>query len=260
MLPGVGELIAIIVIIASFFSFGVKKTNAPSYVDRNVYIYDRMDYIPANEEADLQNALERFRDQTGIIPAVEFTEDDYVFTDYSDMEAYAYNEYVSFFSDEYHLLIVYSFGAKNEMSGFEEFHWESMWGDNLSKTAKTKDEDYLADKMQASLTRANGNNVAAAISSTFDDFYNHLNVSGFKPEPEMLFVCLFLLIHGGVFFGAGLAVVLSAIKKYKESKAKGESTYKITGEPRYMACEYCGTSYYQGTIGNCKNCGAALRF
>ncbi len=257
MLPGVCELIAIVVILASFFSFGVKKTTVPSYVDRTVYIYDTLDHVSLQEEERLLTALEDFRDKTGIIPAVEFTDEMYA-SDYTDLEAFAYNEYVVKFSDEYHLLILYSFGERNDATGFEEFRWESMWGDNLGKTAKTSDENYLADRIQTNLSRANGTGVADAITTSFQEFYQHLNKTGIKVEPEKLFVCLFLLIHGGVFFGAGLAVILGNTKKYKESQAKGESTYKINGTPQTMACQYCGTTYYLGTIGNCKNCGAAL--
>lgn len=258
MLPGVIELIIILFLFASFFHFGVKKTEIPSYVDSTVYVYDTQDYVSEQEEKDLAKKLETFRDETGIIPAVEFTEDAMWNYDYVDMESFAYNEYVNKFSDEHHLLIVYSFGAKNNDTGFEEFHWESMWGDDLSKTASSGDEKYLADKMQANLTVANGEGVAAAIADSFDLLYERLNEKGFRPDFEMLLMILFLFVHGGIFFGAGLAIALSARKQYKKSQESGEKTYRITGEPQLMKCDYCGTTYYKGTIGNCHNCGAPL--
>lgn len=260
MLPGVIELIAILVLFLSFFHFGVRKTEIPPAVDSNVYIYDEMDLVSTNEEQELTASLERFRDETGIIPAVEFTVDPMWHQDYGDMESFAYNEYVCRFSDEHHLLIVYSFGSYNSSTGFNEFNWESMWGDDLSKTANTNDEDFLADTIQRNLTVANGEGVANAIAISFDSLYERLNQTGFRVDTDKLFVMLFLFVHGGIFFAVGLLSVLSAVKKYKKSQESGEKTYPINGEPVIMTCEYCDTTYYRGTIGNCHNCGAPLKY
>lgn len=258
MIPGIVELIVIIVLFISCFHLGVRKTNVPKSVDNTVYIYDYMDMISDEEEVTLQETLEEFRDKTGIIPAVEFTVDELWNYDYEDMEAFAYNEYVTTFDDEYHLLIVYSYGAVNDATNFNEFHWESMWGDNLSKTASSKDEKYLAKKIQANLTKANGSEVANAIGISFDKFYGRLNEKGFRFDSGKLIISLFLLVHGGIFFAAGLLIVVSTRSDYKMSKESGEATYKIKGVPEVMQCSYCGTSYYKGTIGSCRNCGASI--
>lgn len=259
MLPGIIEFIVIIFVIASFFHTGVKKTEISPSMDDTVYIYDTMDLVTDEEEQRLATKLEDFRDKTGIIPAVEFTTDDAWYYDYENAEAFAYNEYVCKFMDEKHLLILYSYGASNDGTGFNEFHWESMWGDDLSRTASSSDESYLTDTLQRNLTVANGTGVADAIGTSFDTFFEHLDARGFRFEAEKLFVILFLLIHGGIFFAVGFVLMRSTQKKYKESQESGETTYKITGEPVILVCEYCGTNYYKGTIGNCPNCGAPLQ-
>lgn len=258
MIPGIVEFIIILIMFFSFFHFGVRKTNIPAYVDQSIIISDTLDLVDDDAEKELMRSLEKFRDETGIVPAVEFTTDDMWYYDYTTMENFAYNEYVCTFTDEYHLLIVYSFGKENSNTTFKEFNWESMWGDDLSKTASTADENYLADVMQRNLTTANGDEVAHAISMSFDDFYNHLNESGFRVDNEKLMVIVFMIVHGGVFFFAGFFITKSAIKKYKTSKEDGEITYKIQGEPVILKCKYCDTTYYKGTIGNCHNCGAPL--
>lgn len=256
-LPGVVELIIMIVMLVISVHFGLRVTNVPDSVDNNVYIYDEYDYVTAEEEAELIATLEDFRDKTGIIPAVEFTNDDWIY-EYVDMESFAYNEYVCKFYDEYHLLIVYSVGPDDEEYDFHEFYWESMWGDALGKTARSSDEDYLADRIQANVTRANGTGVAKAIADSFDEFYQKLSAPGLRFDAEKLFIALFLFVHGGIFFGVGIGIIIASVKKLKKSNELGETTYKINGEPVVKKCAYCGTAYYQGTVGNCPNCGAPL--
>lgn len=259
LLFGLIELIGIIVILCFGYQNGVRETVAPPETDRTVYIYDEYDLVSESDEKSLKKTLEMFRIKTGIIPAIEFTVDEKWNVKYPYMEHFAYNEYIRQFSDEYHLLIVYSYGPVNPKTDFHEFHWESMWGDNLSKTASEQEEQYLASIMQENLTRANGKDVASAIGTSFDDFYEHLNRKQYHLTKGMICVCLFLLMHGGVFAGVGLSEPIKVVKKYSTGKKNGEETYKIKGNPVALKCEYCGTKYYKGTIGNCKNCGAPLR-
>jgi len=257
MLPGIIEFVILILLFISFFHTGVKKTEIPGYAETEIVISDNLDYISEADEEKLADALEEFRDKTGIIPAIEFTDETWKM-DYVDLESYAYNQYVCNIYDENHLLIVYSFGDNNAETDFSEFTWETMWGDDLGKTAGTQDEDYFADRMQVNLTRSNNEDVAEAIIKSFDELYTRINTPGFRFEKEKLFSALFLVIHGGIFFAVGYGIIRASLKKYKKSAALGEKTYKIDGEPQIMRCNYCGTTYYWGTIGNCNNCGAPL--
>lgn len=67
------------------------------------------------KKENLSETLTQFRDKTGIIPSVEFVDDIDWAEDYglNNMENFAYNEYITKFSDEYHLLIVYSYSDIN---------------------------------------------------------------------------------------------------------------------------------------------------
>lgn len=257
MIPGVVELIILIGILISGIHFGVHATKVPEYVDNSVHIYDELDYVSDMEEARLVASLEEFRDKTGIIPAVEFTDTTWAM-DFNTLEDYAYDRYVVNFTDEYHLLIVYSYGDENPKTGFNEFYWESMWGDDLGKTASGSDEEFLKDTLQANFSRANGQNVASAISNSFGEFFTRLDRKGFRLDGEMIFLVLFMLVHGGAFFGAGFTMIRGSIKSYKNSKEEGTMTCRIMGVPEPKACEYCNTTYYKGTVGNCPNCGAPL--
>lgn len=123
-------LFSIVPAIIMFFSFnfmidlGHKPINPP--VDTKIQIIDSYDFITPEEENKLMISLEHFYDTTGVVPAVEFTKDEVWSEDYLSCESFAYNEYVTNFNDEKHVLIVYCYGYSNEETGFNEFHWESM--------------------------------------------------------------------------------------------------------------------------------------
>lgn len=69
----------------------------------------------------------------------------------------------------------------------------------------------------------------------------------------------FMLIFGLPFLGAGLLVIIFAHKRYQEAKKEGVKTYRINGTPEILTCDYCGCTYYAGTVGLCPHCGAPLK-
>lgn len=256
-LPGIIVLLVGFVMAITSVHFGLAKTKYPKTIDDTVYVFDTYDYISDSEERRLVATLSDFRDKTGVIPAVEFTNDEYWQYNYDDMEDFAYNEYVTTFTDEYHLLIVYSYGYVDSKTGFNEFNWHTMWGDDLGKTIGSKDESYLADELQAEFTRANGNDVPLAVENAMDSLYDRLTGS-FIHFDEKLISGLGCGFWGLMFGGAGIGAIISTISKYRKSKAKGEVTYKIKGTPEIKTCQYCSCTYYAGTVGTCIHCGAPL--
>lgn len=256
-LPGVIALIIGLVSAISSFHIGLSKTKYPSTLDDTVYIFDNFDYISDSEEQALIDSLTEFRDNTGVIPAVEFTNDSYWQSNYTDMENFAYNEYVNAFADEYHLLIVYSYGYEDSNTGFNEFHWHTMWGDDLGKTIRTKDENFLANELQKEFSIANGKDVPQAVINSMDSLYTHLTGTLIHFD-EKLATGLSTSFWGLIFGGAGILTIFSGISNYKKSKMKGEITYKIHGEPEIKTCKYCSCTYYAGTVGTCIHCGAPL--
>lgn len=256
-IPGIVVLIIGFEMTISSVHIGLSKTKYPKTLDDNVYIFDDFDYIPYDEEQKLIASLTEFRDNTGVIPAVEFTNDEYWQSNYVDMEKFAYDEYVNAFTDEYHLLIVYSYGYEDSKTGFNEFNWHTMWGDDLGKTIRTKDENFLADELQKEFSRANGKNVPLAITNSMDSLYGKLTGSFLHFDENMAegLACLF---WGFILVAVGIGMVRSDISKYKTSKTKGEVTFKIQGEPEIKTCKYCSCTYYAGTVGTCIHCGAPL--
>lgn len=258
-IPGIVIMLLGLVTMFSAFSIGYKKTVVPEYVDQSIFIQDDYGHLTDAELDRLDQSLSAFRDHTGIIPAVEFTNDAAWELDYDDMESFAYNEYICNFDDEYHVLITYGYGAENPETGFNEFHYHTMWGDDLGKTAKKKDEDQLIDLLQKNLARANGDNVGDAMATTFDDYLAYYEAKGFTVDMENLGGGFAEFFFGLIVVGAFIGTAIAVRANYLEGQKKGIRTYKIDGKPKMLKCDYCGCTYYAGTIGTCPHCGAPLK-
>lgn len=258
-IPGLVFLLIGLCMFFSSFSIGYQKTKTPSSVEQSITILDDNGYLSAEEKTSLEQSLANFRDHTGIIPAVELTEDNTWQQDYTTMERFAYNEYICHFNDEYHLLVVYGYGDENPQTGFCEFHYETMWGDNLTKTASKKDENKLIDLLQKQFARVNGKQVGNAAADAFDEYLGYFEAKRFSVDGEKMADSAFMLIFGLPFFGVGLLFVISTHKEYKKTKNDGIKTYRINGTPEILKCDYCGCTYYAGTVGLCPHCGAPLK-
>ena len=258
VIPGVIAMIIAVIMAAKALSFGMTKTVYPEYLDDTVMIFDAHDMISKKEEKSLKKKLEKFRDETGIIPSVELVHEEEWRDNYSDMESFAYNEYVTNFYDEFHLLVVYSDGFHDERTGYNEFYYHTMWGDDLSKTASSKDEDVFLKYLSKELTIANGENIGAAFENTFGEFLTKLKGKGFSVDSASLSTSIFLIIWGAVFAGSGFAVLYSTINTNRLMQKDGEQIYKVSDVNNKAECAYCGCSYYLNTVGNCPSCNAPL--
>lgn len=258
-IPGIVMIVLGLGLMFSSFSFGYKKTIVPDHVDQSIFIQDDYGYLTDRELDHLDQSLTAFRDHTGIIPAIEFTEDAAWEQDYDDMESFAYNEYICNFDDEYHVLITYGYGAENTQTGFNEFHYHTMWGDDLGKTAKKRDEDELIDLIQKHLARANGDHVGEAMALVFDDYLQYYEKKGFTVDTEDLSCGFAEFFLGALLIAAFVGSAFVVRSNYLKAEKEGIRTYKISGKPKMLKCDYCGCTYYAGTIGTCPHCGAPLK-
>ena len=265
MIPGIIALIVALATLFSAFSIGYTKTKLPDFVDKNIVIEDESRHLARNEKENFSKTLTKFLDKTGIIPSVEFVDDADWVEDYglNNMENFAYNEYVTKFSDEYHLLIVYSYSDINQKTGFTEYYYHTMWGDNLGKTAKEKDEKKLLKLLERNLAIANGKNVGSAVDTTFDEYLDYFESKTISVDTSLLFGSIGCFVWGLAFAGAGFSITRGAKQQYLDSQTQNIKTYKINGKPTMKKCEYCGRSYVVDENGipcetTCRGCGAPL--
>lgn len=251
ILIGVVEYAVII-----FLLLGI-KINTPISMpyDNDVAIYDEYDMVSEKDEESLKEALEEFKKKTGVVPIVEFTVNS-MLDGYGLTQSYAYDKYLEYCSDEKHFLLVYSYENSIVNEDFNEFYWETMWGDDTTKAIGYYGEQIMANKLEIAFMDANGKEVPVymedAIREATEELCNGITFTGCNLSQIPLF--LFLLFHGGIFGIVGIFLLVNDVKLYKQS----QSTYEINDEVISKNCEYCGNVYYPGTISKCINCGAPL--
>ncbi len=210
--------------------------------DNVIYIQDNLDVI--DNESSLKRNLERFRDETGVVPAV-ITDDNSWQDYYSSLETYAYDLYVNQFDDEKHWLIVYTSDSSTE---FDDWYFEGMIGDDTSGAVSSRGEDIMTGNMQKYLTARSKYDVGQAISSAFDDTLTEIQ----KPHVEWMAIAIL-----AVFCGFPLYFIICEILGIISDK-RYASGYRCPDKPVEVKCEYCGGTYIKDTHLTCPFCGAHL--
>lgn len=105
---------------------------AGAAADSMVMLEDNADIFTEAEEKDIRTELQKFYDKTGIIPYAETEFNSEWETNYISLENYAYEQYVSRFSDEKHFLVLYTQPAQITRD-FTDWHWWAVKGDDTAK-------------------------------------------------------------------------------------------------------------------------------
>lgn len=201
---GIVEFIIIIGILFAMVK-SMFKVPAPPNFYREAMVIDSNNHLSQNEIETATRKLNAFKEKTTIVPYIEIiSEKDFYNNGCYDLEDYAYNSYVASFRDEMHLLIVYCYS--DDDANF--YAWETMWGDDTS--AGSSLEKKVNNAIEIKLAECNGKTPAIAISEALDSYKEKLVIKAFdidRTDWSMLAAVGFLLIHGGIFFFAGMAVV-----------------------------------------------------
>lgn len=94
-----------------------------------VMIEDNADLFTDADESEMMKTLTEFYDKTGIIPYVETEYNSTWKNNYSNIETYAYEQYVKRFSDEKHYLLLYT-QSKQTDDSFTDWNWWAIRGND----------------------------------------------------------------------------------------------------------------------------------
>lgn len=231
--------------------------NAKSY-DSTVVIEDNIDVMTPKEETELTQVFERFRDKTGITCSVITAYNSDWQTDYNAMENYAYDLYVNHWTDENHWLFVYSESEGFDGSGFNDWYWEGMQGNNTDNILTSDIIHHFNDQLQKYLTM-NSYSVAGAFGTAIDEMTDCIKVEGTVFDPAtVVFVIAYEWIVIMVMGFSYIPVAVRAKKDKEKIRLLKEDGVPVSEHPLEDTCAYCGGVYIHGVHLECPHCGAAI--
>lgn len=148
----------------------VPKKLHEKYDRPDTRVYDTAGVIA--DEDELEEVLEEYNDTTGICPVIYtiYTED--YQSGYGNLEDYAYDKYVSSYSDEQHYLVVYAV-PEDQVEPFltreievPDFEFEVMMGDETDPIMTESIESTFIHNVQRKLD--NGCEVGETFTSVFE--------------------------------------------------------------------------------------------
>lgn len=213
--------------------------------EARVIIKDEANIFTDTEE--LNSALNRFFEATGIAPTVLTVENEVLRNQSLSLKRFAYNKYLEFFPTEKYWLIVYSPGSETE-DGFDDWHWEGMQGNNTNFILTTVETDLFNETLQKALLQREKYTVENAIAFAFDTLTpiamkKYIQKGAFPGLYYIAFIWLFVFLKN-----------FHPLKyKYYKKAVKCPDNFVYQKK-----CEYCSGVYIVGFNKTCPHCGASL--
>lgn len=219
--------VIIVGVMAAFFMFAgtfgilgdVPRKLKTEYMD-SPKVYDEFDLI-ANDDA-LEEVIDEYCDVTGICPVIITTYDEIWNSKYSDLESYAFDQYVDNYKDEQHFVIVYSIPMEQaiELYNGEDFvpdyQWEAIQGDETDPIITESYFKKFADRVQDKLE--DGEDPGEAFDFAFmkatSEAESRINPTGPSYYLHLAGSCIPMLIILAIF----VPMMILMIKQYKKDK------------------------------------------
>ena len=244
--------VCVFILLATLIGLGFSGYHNPVKLktdyNTSIVINDNNGVLSIEEFSSINNTFNDFLDKTGISPSLITVNEEYV-SNPSDLEDYAYDEYLKHFSDEKHWLIVY-YSSKNTQK--DNWSFEGMQGNDTDNILYEEVTDKFNRVMYASL-HEDDTSLYEALTRSFDEIAPTIMNKSYRIGTPQIMIGIFI---GGVFTFLIISQVIAL-----SSQKKLQSAVKIpTNEPELKKCIYCDSSYYAGTIDHCPNCGAPVEF
>ena len=217
------------------------------FTEPDILIEDNVGVI--KDKDGLYDSLERFYDETGIMPAVlTVSRSDWKL--YNSLEHYAYYAYLDRFDDESHWLIVYSVKIKDD--GFVDWYWEGMQGNDTDNIITVKKAEAFTKNLQKYLLQSDDYTVDGAIAKAFDE----LTPVVMNTEYDSAMIIANLL----AFTPIALMFLVMALKNldHRKDKYYRQAMVCKMDVVEQKKCEYCGGIYIKGMHTTCPHCAAEI--
>lgn len=217
-------VMGLIFIGATLFSAFTEKPKflVPVYSDEPA-VYDIVGVMEEKDKNELLSLMNEYNKLTGICPVIYTTFDEEWNRDYTSLEKYAFDKYVSNFSDEQHWVFVYSIpadAAKFQQGGIvtsTEFKWEAIQGDETDPIITESAFKKIGRAIQGDLEYGKG--PGPAFITGFNKAISSAE-SKLNPKPAAaVFSLITSLVPFFLVSGIFIPVFIYALKAYKKDKS-----------------------------------------
>lgn len=218
--------------------------------DNTVFIADTLNVIDDSDA--LFDALEAFRDETGITPCVVTISNESWQGYYNDLSAMAFDLYVNQFEDERHWLVVYS-QPENPDPAFNDWYWEGIQGDDTDSIITEETADDFGMSLQKYLTN-NRYSVGEALTKAFNDTTPVImDNADIDSDAVLGAIVLFVILFW-------IAIKRTAVftKTPARPLAMPAGAKPVKRRAKEINCEYCGGVYLSDNL-TCPHCGAGRK-
>lgn len=218
--------------------------------DTTVWISDTLGII--EDDDSLFNALETFRDATGITPCVVTISNESWQEYYNDLFSMAFDTYINQFEDERHWLIVYS-EPKIPNSAFNDWYWEGVQGDDTVNIITEETADEFGITLQKYLTNKKYS-VGEALTMTFNETTPVIMKNAAVDSSAVLGALIVLAF----FLWIAIKRTAPFTKTPTRPKSMPAGAKPVKRRAKEINCEYCGGVYLTDHL-NCPYCGAGRK-
>lgn len=210
------------------------KFIVPVYSDEPA-IHDVVGVMEEKDKKELLSLLKEYNKLTGICPVIYTSFDEEWNREYANLEKFAFDKYVSNFSDEQHWVFVYSIpagDAKFQPGGLvtsSEFMWEAIQGDETDPIITQSVFKHIGMGIQRDLEEGKG--PGPAFIHGFTTAYS-LARNKLHPNPvTAVFRTISSLVPFLLVAGIFIPVFVFALKSYKKDKAMSCEEVPLDVEP-----------------------------
>ena len=204
----------------------------PKYSDEPA-VYDDIGII--GNKTELLEEMKKYNGQTGICPVIYTAFNEQWNSKYESLEKYAYDVYVSNFSDEQHFVIVYSIPAdvaevrEDGIVTSPEFMWEAIQGDEtdpiITESVFRRIGNVIQDELMAG--KGPGEALTAGFKKANTEASNMLDPHSPKKWIKLVTSCTPVLFVSAIF----IPLLILMIKTYKKDKAMSVEEVPLDVEP-----------------------------
>lgn len=239
----------LILILAGLISV-LKPAALSTDYDTTVWVSDTLHII--DDENSLFDALEAFRDATGITPCVVTISNESWKDYYIDLSAMAFDIYVNEFEDEKHWLIIYS-EPETPDPAFNDWYWEGIQGDETVYIITEQCADDFGITLQRYLT-----NKKYSVGEAFTMAFNDLTPVVMKNAEVDSSAALGAAVVFALLLWCAIKRTAPFTKTPTRPKSMPAGAKPVKRRAKEINCEYCGGVYLTDHL-NCPYCGAGRK-